>query len=185
MLPSCETESKVVSGWFPHIMSAIDVKALESNFETWIQERAPTLPKSKAFEIYSIEQMLKDSDLSDDELRAGQFGGGDDGGIDGMFLFINRTLILDETPLPIPALAVELVLIQAKYHNGFEEEVVEKLHTFSRDLLTYSKSVAKLTYLNSFVRDAIDRFRKKYAAVMGSQHTLKVNFHYTSKSLNP
>src|SRR6266487_4496518 len=124
-------------------MSAIDIQALESNFEKWRQDRAPSLPVSDAFEIYSVEQVLKDSDLSDDELRAGHFGGGDDGGIDGMFLFINRTLILDETPLPNPALAVELVLIQAKYHNGFEEEVVEKLHAFSRDLLTYRKPVAK------------------------------------------
>jgi AIPR protein len=165
-------------------MSAIDTKALESNFENWIQERTPTLNKSKAFEIYSIEQILKDSDLSDDELRAGHFGGGDDGGIDGMFLFINRVLILDETPLPDPALTVELVLIQAKYHKSFEEEAVEKLHSFARDLLTYSKPVAKLTYLNSFVRDAIERFRDKYAAVMGSPHTLKVSFHYTTKSIN-
>src|SRR5436309_13338866 len=98
------------------------------------------MPKYKDFRIYSIEQILKDADLSDDEMRAGHFGGGGDGGIDGMFLFINRTLILDETPLPDPALAVELVLIQAKYHNSFEEGAVEKLDSFARDLLDYSKS---------------------------------------------
>lgn len=165
-------------------MSAIDIRALEANFRKWRQDRTPTLSEPEAFEIYSIEQVLKDADLSDDEMRAGHFGGADDGGIDGMFFFINRTLILDDTPLPDPALEVELVLIQAKYQDSFKEGVVEKMDSFARDLLNYSKPVAKLTYLNSFVRDAIERFRQKYARVMGSQHTLKVSFHYTSKSSN-
>ncbi len=163
-------------------MSAIDIQALESNFEKWRQDRAPSLPVSDAFEIYSIEQVLKDADLSDDEVRAGHFGGGDDGGIDGMFLFMNRILILDETPLPDPALTVELVLLQAKNNNSFQEGTIEKLESFVRDLLDYSKPVSKLTHLNSRVRDAIERFRTKYAQVMGSQHILKVSFHYTSKS---
>jgi hypothetical protein len=153
-------------------MSTIDLKALESNFAQWRERRAPTLGEGTALEIYSIEQILKDADLSDDDMRAGHFGGGDDGGLDGMFFFINRVLILDETPLPDPALTVELVLIQAKYKNSFEEGAIEKLQSFSRDLLNYSKPVAKLTYFNSFVRDSIDRFRRQYASVMRSHHTL-------------
>lgn len=163
-------------------MSAIDIQALESNFAKWCQDRGPGLPSSEAFEIYSIEQVLKDADLSDDEIRAGHFGGGDDGGIDGMFLFMNRTLILDETPLPDPALTVELVLLQAKNINSFQEGTIEKLESFTRDLLNYSNPVAKLTHLNSRVRDAIARFRDKYGQVMGSQHVLRISFHYTSKS---
>jgi hypothetical protein len=58
-------------------MSAIDIKALEANFTKWREDRAPTLAESKAFEVYSIEQILKDADLSDDEMRAGHFGGGE------------------------------------------------------------------------------------------------------------
>jgi hypothetical protein len=92
-------------------MSQIDINALESNFAKWRQDRAPDEKEFKAFEIYSIEQILKDSDLSDDDIASGNFGGGDDGGVDGMYLFINRNLILDETQLPDPAITVELVII--------------------------------------------------------------------------
>lgn len=95
-------------------MSEIDVKALETNFAKWRQDRAPEEKESDAFEVYSIEQVLKDSDLSDDEINFGRFGGADDGGVDGMYLFINRALILDETVVPESAIAVDLVIVQAK-----------------------------------------------------------------------
>jgi hypothetical protein len=98
-------------------MSDIDVKALETNFQKWRQERAPEKKECDAFEIYTIEQVIKDADLSDDEIKSGLMGGEDDGGVDGMYLFINRTLILDETPLPDSAIIVELIIIQSKYTN--------------------------------------------------------------------
>jgi hypothetical protein len=53
-------------------MSQIDVTALETNFTKWRQERAPDTSKdSDAFELYSIERVLKDADLSDDEIKSG------------------------------------------------------------------------------------------------------------------
>src|SRR5262245_59732057 len=68
-------------------MSALDVQALETNFNTWRKERVPHLSISDAFERYAVEQVLKDADLSDDEIDSGLFGGADDGGVDGMYLF--------------------------------------------------------------------------------------------------
>jgi AIPR protein len=165
-------------------MSQIDINALESNFAKWRQDRAPDEKESKAFEIYSIGQVLKDADLSDDEVAAGNFGGGDDGGVDGMYLFINRNLILDETELPDPAITVELVIIQAKYQKSFTEDTIQKLDSFCRDLLDFSKGEDKLTLYNSSARDAIIRFREKYNQVMGSPHSLKISFHYTTKSID-
>ena len=40
----------------------------------------------------------------------------------------------------------------------------------------------KLILYNSYARDAMARFREKYNQVMGSQHSLKISFHYTTKS---
>jgi len=163
-------------------MSDLDIRALEANFEGWKRERAPHLADGKAFERYCVENILKNVDMSDEEIESGLLGGSDDGGIDAMYLFINRTLILDETELPDPAITVELDLIQAKYHPGFGENTVERMHAFARDLLDYSKPVDQLTYLNSIARDSIARFREKYDLVLGSQHKLFINFCYASKS---
>jgi len=61
-------------------MSQLDVKALEANFEGWMDERMPDSSKHDAFERFAIEQVLKDADLSDDEIDSGLIGGPDDGG---------------------------------------------------------------------------------------------------------
>ena len=60
-------------------MSELDVQALETNFNNWRKERVPHLSISDAFERYAVEQVLKDADLSDDEIDSGLFGGADDG----------------------------------------------------------------------------------------------------------
>src|SRR2546427_10679455 len=77
----------------PTAVSQLDIKSLEANFEGWRTERAPKLPVSEAFERFAVEQVLKDADLSDDEIQSGNFGGKDDGGVDAMYFFVNNALI--------------------------------------------------------------------------------------------
>jgi len=69
---------------------------------------------SKAFERFVIEQVLKDFDLDNDETESGDLGGGDDGGVDAMYLFMNGKLISLDIPPIIPAGPIELHIIQAK-----------------------------------------------------------------------
>ena len=164
-------------------MSAHEVKLFEANFKVWKTDFGAGLTDSKAFERYVVEQVLKDFDLSNDSIEAGDLGGGDDGGVDAVYLFMNNTHIALETPPIIPAGPVELHLIQAKYEKGFAETAVEKLESFAKDLLSYDKSVDDLKYLNSRARDAIRNFREKYNDdVMGNPHTLSVIFHYACKA---
>src|SRR4051794_15106661 len=105
-------------------MSQWDIKGLETNFEGFRKDRYPARPVSEAFERFTVRQILKDADLSDDEIESGIFAGGDDGGVDGMYFFVNRILIQDETDLPEEALSAELVIIQAKFEAGFSETAV-------------------------------------------------------------
>ncbi|MHB8539453.1 MAG: AIPR family protein [Candidatus Acidiferrales bacterium] len=164
-------------------MSAHEVKLFEANFNVWKTDRAAGLTDSKAFERYVIEQVLKDFDLSNDAIESGDCGAADDGGVDAVYLFMNNTHIALETPPIIPAGPIELHLIQAKYEKGFTETAVQKLESFSKDLLSYDKSVDDLKYLNSNARDAIRNFREKYNdEVMGNPHTLSVIFHYGCKA---
>ena len=164
-------------------MSAHEVKLFEANFNVWKTDRAAGLTESKAFERYVIEQVLKDFDLSNDAIESGDCGAEDDGGVDAVYLFMNKTHIALETPPVVPAGPIELHLIQAKYEKGFAETAVQKLESFAKDLLSYDKSVDDLKYLNSKARDAIRNFRDKYNdEVMGNPHTLSVVFHYGCKA---
>lgn len=163
-------------------MSQLEIKALETHFEVFKGDRYPSLSPSEAFERFAIVQILKDEDLSEDEIESGILGGGDDGGIDGMYFFVNRTLVQDETDIPEDAISARLVVAQAKYENGFAETAIVKMETFARDLLDYSRDVDKMNYLNANVRDAIRLFRSAYDRILGKKHSMTVSFAYASKS---
>jgi hypothetical protein len=165
-------------------LSTWDLQALEANFDGWKKERAPSLQTWEAFERFSAENLLRDADLTDEEITSGLFGGSDDGGVDGMFFFINRMLMQEETDVPEQAFSAELVIFQAKHKNGFEESAVEKMYAFVRDLLDYNKDVDSFMYLNESVRDAMVSFREKYKSILGSNHTFDVRMYYISKSPN-
>ncbi len=166
-----------------NIVSDSDIRALEANFSAWRAERAAHLTEDKAFEWFAVDQVLKDRDLSDEEVASGNLGGGDDGGVDAMYLFIGDQLVRDETTVYHPAESVELVLLQATRETGFKEERVDKFNAFCRDLFDYSKPVDSIVYLNSMARDAISRFRTQYDRVLATNHTLRVTFHYVCKAV--
>lgn len=166
-------------------MSQWDIKGLETNFEGFRRDRHPNLPVSEAFERFAVRQVLKDADLSDDEVESGIVAGGDDGGIDAAYFFVNRVLVLDETDLPDEALSAELVIFQAKFESGFSEVAVTKLEAFTQDLLDHSRDVDAMAHLNSDAREAIRRFRDCYTKILGSPHTMKVSYVYATKSDQP
>jgi hypothetical protein len=45
-------------------MSALDVQALETNFENWRKERVPHLSIGEAFERYAIERPCQDNRMA-------------------------------------------------------------------------------------------------------------------------
>lgn len=164
-------------------VSDIDIKALETLFENWRKDRAPTLKVSKAFERFVVEQVLKHVDPSDEEIESGDLGERDDGGVDAMYLLMNGTvLVSEEVEPPEPTTSVELVIVQAKNEPSFGETPIQKMQDFCEDLLNYSKDPYTITYLNSDVRDAIANFRKKYDQVYAGAHTLTISFYYATRS---
>jgi len=86
------------------VSAKLDVRALQANFDIWMHERGAGLTKSKAFERYVFEQVLKDYDPADEDLDLGDFGSGDDGGVDGMYLYIGGQLMGPETATPLTAI---------------------------------------------------------------------------------
>lgn len=163
-------------------MSHWDIKGLEVNFDGFRKDRYPSLLMSEAFERFAIRQILKDADLSDDEIESGIFAGQDDGGVDGLYFFVNRILIQDETDLPDEALEAKLVIFQAKYEAGFSETAVTKLEAFCKDLLDHNRDVDAMVHLNVEARDAIRRFREYYTKILASPHTMTIAFAYATKS---
>jgi AIPR protein len=165
-------------------MSTNDRIILDTILEQKRQELAPSLSASKFFEIFTAGEVLKDYDLSYEEIESGIVGDGGDGGVDAIFLFANGELVQDDTDTSSlkKNVSVELILIQAKTSPSFSESSIDKLKAFTEDLLDLSKDVDKLTSVyNADVISSIRRFRSVYGALASRFPKLTVTYKYGSK----
>ena len=71
-------------------MNENDKIILEQILDAQRLEHAPSASKSEFFQMFVAEQTLKDHDLGYDELEAGIVDGGNDGGIDAMYVLVSR-----------------------------------------------------------------------------------------------
>ena len=75
-------------------MGTNDVLALEANFNQWKAERMIGAKKdTNAFEYYCVDQFVRPFGVSDAQLQTGLVGGGQDGGVDALYAFVNRELL--------------------------------------------------------------------------------------------
>jgi hypothetical protein len=126
---------------------------------------APTLDAATYFEIFTAEQLLKDYDLSYDEIESGIVAGGGDGGLDGFYAFVNGDLILEDSDFSDlrKNIQVEVILIQAKNSVGFSESAMNRFTSSSEDLFDLNKSLDSLeSVYNTAVLAAAERFRSVY-----------------------
>ncbi|MDG7000067.1 MAG: AIPR family protein [Nitrososphaerota archaeon] len=169
-------------------MSANDRIILEKILDQRQAEVAPQLAPSKFFEIFTAEQVLKDYDLSYDEIESGIVGDGGDGGVDSLFAFVNGDLIQDDTDTSSlrRSVSIDLVIIQAKTSTGFSESAIDRLKAFTEDLLDLSKDATSLASVyNEDVLGVIKRFRTIYEELASRFPTLTVLYRYASKGDEP
>lgn len=74
-------------------MASNDQIILDQVLSQQRQNIAPTLDQATYFGMFAAEQVLKDFDLSYDEIESGIVDGGGDGGIDGFYAFANGELL--------------------------------------------------------------------------------------------
>ena len=78
-------------------MSDNDRIVLNTILEQNRAELASELIDSEYFEIFAAEQVLKEFDLSYEEIQTGVVGASLDGGIDSIHLFVSGSLINEDT----------------------------------------------------------------------------------------
>jgi hypothetical protein len=165
-------------------MAANDVIVLNSILEQNKSNSANSLPDDEYFELFTFEQILKEYELDGDEITSGQIGGGDDGGIDGFFVFVNKININEDTD--IEALSknpeIELFLIQSKQSSSFTESAVEHVIATSKDIFNLEKDISDFEkFYNSILIDKVNIFRQTYLKLASRHPLLKVNYIYASK----
>lgn len=136
------------------------------------------------FEYFAAAQVLKDYDLSDEEIESGIIGAGNDGGCDAMYIFLNKNLILPdqiETIRISKESSVEVIIIQAKRENSFREDAIMKWKTVSDNLLQLSNSLEDFkTRYNEDVLELFRTFRDLHTKLIRNRVKLKFKFCYVS-----
>lgn len=101
--------------------------------------KLPSDDRAEVFEHFAFEQILRDADLSFEELRSGVVDGRADGGIDGFFVLINGHVLKDKESFPWPKSGCELDVwvITCKHHNTFEQSPIDKLIASFTELFNF------------------------------------------------
>jgi hypothetical protein len=150
------------------------------------QESAPTLSPSEFFEVFVAEQVLKDYDLSYEELEDGIIGNGGDGGVDAMYVFANGELVREDFDYSHLKRGVELdvVLIQAKTTAGFGEPALDRLNGVFGDLfnLAHALDAYKAVY-NEALRTAVKSFRAVCEGLAAKFPRLQFRIVYGTRGL--
>lgn len=120
------------------------------------------LSDADAFEYFCAETVLKRFALTFDEINKGVVDGKNDGGIDSVYFFVNRSLIAIDTDMDAfkSPVTVDLFIIQSKIEGGFSETAMAKLRASVPELIRLDADIATLaTLYNSDVLEIFQKYR--------------------------
>lgn len=147
-------------------------------------ESADQLTVTEYFEIYSSSEILKDHDLTYDDIAYGIVGDGGDGGIDSIYTFVNGELLKEDTEINSNQNKnhIELVVIQSKTSASFKEDAVIKFRESADDLLNLANNPDD--FAARYNVDLIDKtklFRNAYSKLAGTFPRVEIHYYYATQ----
>lgn len=163
-------------------MASNDLVLLDQILKERQAARETPLPDDQAFELLGCELVMAHADLGQDEIEQGIVGGGNDGGIDGIYVLLGDHLLTEDsdvfdrsfTPSSVEkGVSLALWLVQAKTESGFTETAIDLAASSTKRLLDlevddndlkklYSAAVVERTGL---FREALRKLATRYPEV--------------------
>lgn len=164
-----------------------EILILNSILKEYKKQKDENLSSSEIFELFSNEQILKDFDLNDDELMEGVIDGGDDGGIDSIYIFINGQLcddgILEEETISnfkTNNTTLTLYLIQSKESETFKETVTKFILSTAKDFFELGTDLDKTVY-NPLLIDKRNLFKNIFLTLAPYHPIVNIKYVYATK----
>lgn len=153
--------------------------------------RETPLPDDVAFEVFAAATVLREFNLSDEEVETGRIGGGQDGGIDAVYTFLDGRLLNEDDglydedfkPSEVRKNAdLSLYLIQAKRSTGFSESAFEKVIASTKKLLDLNYSDIQLAEIYSVdVTTRVRLFTRAWTALGIRTPRISITFAYVTR----
>lgn len=162
-------------------MAKNDLILIDSIIEERVSKKLPSDKKDEVFEFLVYEQVLKEYDLSADDIKAGSVDGRNDGGIDAIYILVNGHLISDvkNSLLPRANANLEVYFFTCKHRDVFKQDPINSICTSLQELLDFSKDNKKLDgEYNEEVLEKRDIFISTYkkVATILERFSIKVVF---------
>lgn len=164
-------------------MAKNDVILIDSLLQQ-MQAASPGIEVGERFERFVLEQILKNFDLSNEEIEFGWTDGSLDGGIDGFYVLINGRLLTDPTDFSWPRSGVEIqvYLITSKHHATFQQVPLDAILASVQELFDLSRSNAELAgKYSADIKRCRDMFFAAFRQLSLYRPSLSFNVIYASR----
>lgn len=165
-------------------MAKNDKILIDGIIDEKIELKIPSDKRDEVFEYFAFEQILKDYDLSNDEIKLGNVDGRNDGGIDGFFIFVNGHLLIEIANFnwPKSGCILDIYIITCKHHDTFKQAPLDNLVASISELFDLSlENEDLLLEYSENVMIMRDNFKHAYRKVSPRLSEFKINFCYASR----
>lgn len=165
-------------------MARNDIVLLDSLVEKSKAQLGTNKEDSEIFELFSFDQILKDYDLSFEELESGWTDGGNDGGLDGFFILVDSRIA---TPESYKYVARKLPQIDAhifsvRRSKSFGQQPLDTLISSLSEIFDLGIENVKLQYpYNESVIQQRQLFSTVYVSLADRQPKLNITIHYCTR----
>lgn len=166
---------------------------LESAFQSFKTQEFPNSTEGEAFEHFCGQELTKHYGLSASEVKKGVIGGDHDGGIDGFYVIVNESEVLDiDSPLVLDDAkavqglpqnaAVDVVVIQAKWTDAWQSDPLTRMRdTLERTLSLSADEKALEATLSGSLIERTGIFRDLYKNTLRKFARFRVHLYYATK----
>ena len=127
-------------------MAINDVVLLDGIIDERLAQDLPSSKRDEVFEFFSLEETLKDYDLSHEEIESGWIDGQNDGGFDGIYILINGHLLedADDFVWPRAHASIAVWLITCKHHPTFRQATLDAMLATIQELFDLGRVQTEL-----------------------------------------
>ena len=164
------------------IKKTSDQILLESIIDSYKEEN-DFKDDSRVFSFFSIDQITKNLEISQEEIEESMIDGSNDGGIDAVLFFCNDTYFDDVESLKGMGreINVKIQIVQVKDTTKIEEDVITRFQSSLTDIFDLSKNLDVKVYSPAFI-DKANLIRNVWTHAASKNNNIKVEIFYVSKA---
>lgn len=165
-------------------MATNDLILIDKILDDLQKENIKKMSIGDFFERFCNEQILKNYDLSTEEIDEGITDGSNDGGIDAIYIFANGGLLKDIDDLEYlkKESSIEMFIITSKHDSSFEQAVINSEYSTISEFFNLSLENKELVNpYNARILEKRTLFLRAYMQLATKIKSLKIRFIYVSR----